>query len=140
MRKLITVILVLALLLPALALAEQDPIVGYWYAYYDGAVYPEFMQSFGNYDSAISLYYFAENGSIILLENDMKDGSATPTFTSCGKWEKKLFSYNFSIIGLGEGTIELQTDTMKIAPSSYNGMKMTLRKIISFNPYKDFSY
>lgn len=141
MKKLITIILVLALLLPAAALAaDPDPIVGYWYMYYDGVAYPEFVSNFGNYDSFLDLYFFAEDGTIMLLENAIKDGSATPTFTSCGKWEKKLFSYNFSIIGIGDGTIELNTDTMKIAPSSYNGIKMVLRKIIPFNPYKDILY
>ena len=42
MKKLIAVIMILALLAPAAVLADRDPIVGSWYFLYDKALYPEF--------------------------------------------------------------------------------------------------
>jgi len=140
MKKLITIILVLALLLPAAALADQDPIVGYWYLYLDGKAYPELMKNIGDYDSIVDLYYFAEDGTVMTLENVLKNGSATPTYTSQGKWEKSLFAYSFSIIGLGDGKISIKDDSLELTLPNNNGLKMRLRKIVQFNPYKDYFY
>ena len=140
MKKLITIILVLALILPAAALAERDPIVGYWYMYVDGNAYPELAANFGDYDSILSMFYFAEDGTVMILENAMKDGAATPRFANQGKWEKNLFAYSFNIIGFGDGKITVKDDRIEFAPSSYNGVKIPLLKIVTFNPYKDYIY
>lgn len=141
MKKLLAIILILAMLLPSAVLAaDPDQIVGYWYFYLDGNKYPELMKNLGDYDSLIDMYYFAEDGTVMVLENAMKDTSGTPKFTSQGKWEKILFGYNFSIIGLGDGKVTVKDDSMELTLPNYNGLKMRLRKIIQFDPYSDYFY
>lgn len=140
MKKLITVILVLALLLPAAALgSDPDPIVGYWYMFIDLKAYPELSAAYGDYDHLISLYYFDESGVIYLLENDVKAGSASPVFTGGGKWEKAQDGYNVSIIGLGETTLSISDDIALLNVTKYS-VSAKLRKIITFNPYTDYVY
>lgn len=139
MKKLISVILILALILPAFALASgADPIVGCWYIFIDLTMYPELVSTFGDYDQMLSLYYFDGSGLIYGLENDVKDGAATPIFSGAGKWEKTLFGYNVSIIGFGDVTITVDGDIAMLKANSNGAMK--LRRLIPFNPYADYSF
>ena len=138
MKKLITFTLILALLLPATVLAEErDPIVGNWYILFDGNIYPEIKSAVGNMDSDLSVYYFNADGSIMLLDNPITDGSSDPTFAACGKWEIINDAYKYSIIGLGTGNILLSGDELLVELSEY-GIYMVMRKIIPFNPYEDY--
>lgn len=141
MRKLITMILILALALPALTLAEEpDPIVGCWYTFIDNSRYPELMKNYGDYDYVLSAYLFAEDGKIYLLENDVKDGAATPVFYCCGAWDKAqdIRKYNYKIMGIGEGTIRLEEggDMYLIM----GDLSLHFRMMFPFSPYRDMSY
>jgi hypothetical protein len=138
MKKLLAVILILALLLPAFVLAETDPIVGYWYMYIDMKAYPELVTMFGDYDHILSMFYFDESGFIYQLENDVKDRKSTPYFTSGGKWEKSAAGYNVSIIGIGETTMIVDGDTA-LLKNKYASIYLKVRKLVPFNPYTDFS-
>ena len=144
MKKLITIIMILATLLPAAALAiDRDIIVGYWYMFIDGDFYPEFMANFGDYDYILSAYFFAEDGTIYLLEADMKDGSASPAFVSCGKWKKVkgIRTYSYKIMGLGEGTLKVEEGgDMYLGIPGSDSASMHLRKISPFSPYTDYKY
>lgn len=139
MKKLFAFILVLAFLFPSFAFAEDtDPLVGYWYIFVDLQVYPEMTTTFGDYDNMLSVYYFDPTGIIYLLENDVKDGAATPSFTGSGRWKKADSGYNVSIIGIGETTLNFY------GPSAYlripgSSISMKLRNLTRFNPYKDYS-
>ena len=139
MKKLIALILILALALPAAALAasKRDPIIGYWYIFLDVVQYPELKSSLENYDHGISMYYFDDSGIIYLLENDVKDCVSTPSYASTGKWEKTGSGYNVSILGIGETTLSLDGDAALLKLPSYP-LSMKLRKIYTFNPYTDY--
>ena len=139
MKKLLSIILILALLLPAAAPADSpDPIIGCWYMYIDGEKYPEFLQNIGTYDSTMSIYYFRSDNTIALLENDIVYGAAQPTYASVGRWEKSGDGYRCSIIGLGECTVTLWAESAMVAPDQNQGVSMKIRKIVPFNPYKDY--
>lgn len=136
MKKLFVVFLALLLLLSFSVVSYADSCIGYWYMYVDGSQYPEFMANYGNFDSVLSLYYFSESGKIFLLENDMLNESATPSFVCCGKWEKDDSSYKYSLFGIGEGTFSAIATLMKLdSPNSYS---MILRRVVPFDPYKDY--
>ena len=139
MKKVFAFLLAVCLLLPACAPAEdRDPIVGCWAMLIDGEKYPEFMQSFGNYDSMMSIYYFLSNGTIMLLENDVTNGTAQPYYTSSGKWEKSGNVYKCSIIGIGSCTMTLRAETAIFELESTPGVSMKLRYIRPFDPYSDY--
>lgn len=138
MKKLFAAVLILALLLPAAVLAEgRDPIIGCWYAYFDGEIYPEIKAAYGNIDNELSVYYFNADGSIYTLDNTIIDGSAEPTFAACGKWEIINGVYQFSIIGMGTGDIHLSGDELHAAIPGTE-LYMVMHKIIPFNPYADY--
>ena len=143
MKKLVTIILILALLLPAAAgaLGKNDRIVGFWYMFMDGTYYPEVAASYGGYDYALSAYFFSPDGTISLLENDIKDGVATPTFMSCGKWEKSGFNkYSAQILGIGDCTIDIEDNGNMYLTLLSTKMKVHLRLMIYADPYRDYSY
>lgn len=140
MRKLFAFLLAVCLLLPACAPAEdRDPIIGCWAFLVDGEKYPEFMQNFGDYDSMMAIYYFLSDGTVMLLENDMKDKAAQPVFASVGVWEKTGDVYSCSIIGLGSCSLSFWAESLMIAPEQNPGVSMKLRLIRPFNPYSDYS-
>jgi len=138
MRKLITITLILALLIPAAALADdQDPIIGCWYLYYDAYIYPEFASTYGNVESEVSIYYFLPNGSIMLLDNPIKGESSTPTYSGCGRWQKTDNGYTYSLVGLGEGDARITDNGVELQlPGST--VYMVMRSLIPFNPYADY--
>ena len=113
MKKLLAFILILALLLPAAALAED--IVGTWYMLYDKTVVPEMAASFDNCDLIVASYSFMPDGSIILTENDVKDGNSEPHYGPTGKWEANGSEYTYSIMGLGSGRAVEGAGTAAIA-------------------------
>lgn len=136
MKRLFVALLSFLLLLSFSVSTYADSCVGYWYMYIDGSQYPEFMANYGNFDSALSLYYFSESGKIFLLENDMLNESATPSFVCCGKWENDGPSNKFSLFGVGEGTCSAVATLMKLDyPNSHS---LFLRRVVPFNPYKDY--
>ena len=136
-------ILILALALPVAATATvSDLIVGYWYMFIDNDTYPEMMQNLGDYDYVLSAYLFTEDGTIYSLENYIKDGKSTPTFLSCGTWEKAkgIRNYTYKMMGVGEGTIHVE-EGGDMYLSTHDGQMYThLRMIFRFNPYSDFSF
>ena len=138
MKKLITIIMILAFLLPAAAMAEEDPIVGAWYLYFDSNVSPEFKQNFGN-DFIVSVYLFMKDGTILMTETDILDGSSQPMFGSAGKWSKETKDYKYSIVGLGEGKLFLEDERMNLQLNGTTSY-MQFRKMYPFNPYQDYIY
>lgn len=140
MRKLIAVVLVILLLLPAAALAA-DPIVGCWYVHMDLKTYPELRATYGNYDTIVDLYFFDESGVIRAIEGVITDGACTPTFGGVGKWEKNLFGYNVSLLGFGDSTMTVSGDEAKMKLSN-SGMDLTMkfRRLVVFDIYNDYEF
>lgn len=142
MKKLITLLLILALALPALALAEEpDPIVGGWYLFHDNSKYPEMASNFGNNDYVFSIYFFSTDETVYLLESDIKDGASTPVFMSAGTWQKAEgeLKYNCKLIGFGEVIIQL-TKSGEMYLASQSGVYLHMKWAFPFNPYEDFVY
>ena len=139
MKKVLALILILAVLVPAAALSDRDPILGCWYIFIDSGLYPEIAGNMSGYDNALSLYYFTEDGIIYILENDVKDNMSTPLFQGNGKWTKSGNEYSYSLIGIGEGKLVIKDDILEIwNPNGEAAMK--LRRIVPFNPYADYVY
>lgn len=141
MKKLIAFIMILAMLLPAAALAE-DPIVGCWYINIDLFKQPEMRASYGNCDRIIDVYIFDESGTITLIEGVITDGACTPSYSAQGKWEKTLSGYNVSIVGFGKTTMTINGEEalLKIPNDQAVNASMKLRRLIPFDMYSDYSF
>ena len=138
MIKLLAVLLIFALLLPALALADDlDPIVGHWYFLYDSNVSPELAPNFGDYDFIILVYSFLADGTILQAEIDVKDKSGTPFSSAAGKWEKDGYNYSFSIIGFGSGKAFIENDCLLLETQTPN-IYLRVRKLAPFDAYSDY--
>ena len=142
MKKLITIILALALILPASALAvETDPIIGYWYMFIDCKQYPEFASVVGYADNIFTMYYFHADGSVSAVSATMKDGSLTPEASAFGKWEKESDgNYMGKLFAMGNVPLELKDDTLIMYTKTSPKMGTVLRRIVSFDPYSDYVY
>ena len=111
MKRLLAVVLILALALPALALADQDYIVGSWY------VCSGFMDSPDEY-LEIDTIHFTPDGNIIGNRYTL----TTSGITSCkdysiiGLWTKENDRYYINM-GSGPEEIVLESNTM-FFPSS----------------------
>ena len=143
MKKLIAVVLILALLLPAGALASSnDLIIGFWYLLVDNGRYPELMKNYGDFDYVLSAYLFSEDGNIYLLESDIKDGAATPIFSCCGTWEiaQGIRKYSYQMMGLGQGSIRLEEGGDMYISVQNDSFSLHLRMMFPFNPYLDYVY
>ena len=143
MKKLLALILILALALPALALATpSELIIGCWYMLVDNDWYPEMMKNLGDYDYTISVYIFSGDGNIYVMEGDIKDGAAEPFFHACGTWEKAngTGQYTYRIIGLGEGSVRVEEGGHMYMLIPDSQLSMHMRKMIPFNPYTDYIY
>ena len=135
MKKLITIILLLALITPMAALADRDPIVGSYYALQDYKLYPETAPD-DSIDMIIMVLTFYEDGTIMNTENDISGRTGKQVFSSAGKWEKTDTGYKISLIGLGEGEGILEEDAVLIPLQNFGHLR--LHKLITLNPYKDY--
>ena len=141
MKKLIALLLILIMILPAASLAEdRDPIVGCWYMYYEKESFPELAETYNNNDYIIMVLIFTGDGTILTNETDIKDKAGTPVTYSAGKWQKNGSSYKFSIIGIGQGLIEIENDCILLQPSEYQNIFMKFRKLVPFDPYSDYIF
>ena len=139
MKKLITVILILTLILPAAASADDpDPIVGNWYFLYDKSKCPELSSTFNGLDLAISVYWFTENGIIYSSEVSVLGEKGTTGYSPVGKWEKDDSGYHYSIIGIGESNLILENDEMLLNLPTNPTFYMRIRRMLPFNPYQDY--
>ena len=139
MKKLITLILILVLALPAAAGAEDtDPIVGCWYSLYDKSVVPEMAPLFDDMDYNVTIFFFASNGSVYALVNQIKDYSGSPLFGPMGKWEKKDGIYSYNLMALGSGSCYMDDDGLWL---NVNDMyDVNYKKMDPFSPYTGYRY
>jgi len=139
LKKLIIAILVLALVLPAAAMAEdQDPIIGCWYFLFDKRAYPEIGSLFDNADISLSIYSFSQNGIIMSADTTVVGEEGTQRYIVAGRWEKKDNKYQYSILGVGEGEMIIEDDQLFFSVQDLQGYYMILRRMVPFNPYKDY--
>lgn len=143
MRKLITMLLIAAMLLPAAALAEEsDPIVGYWYLYIDIDLYPEMAGAYNGKDYIIDLYHFMGDGTITgaVIEQTGREGTAT--FHPVGKWQKEDNHYIISIFGAGNADLHIKNGLLYFNLKPLNGVDsyIVLRSMTALNPYSEIVY
>lgn len=138
MKKLIAVIMILILVVPAAALADRDPIVGSWYFLYDKSVYPELASSFGNADVSFSVYWFTESGTIMSTDLSATGTTGEASFATAGRWSKADYGYTYSIIAIGEGTVLLDDDRILLSLQSVDNYYMAMPRMVPFNPYRDY--
>ena len=138
MKRALCILLVALILVPCFSLAEEK-IVGSWYFYYSKALYPEFSSTYSDSDHAINIYTFLEDGSVLCTAITITGTNGTPLFSSAGKWEKKLFGYEYNILGLGDGSASVSGDTLLLKPSKY-AFSIQLRKLSPFDFYHDYIY
>lgn len=141
MKRFAALLIVLLLLSSSAVAADRDEIIGNWYMYVDGELYPEFVANFAPCNEVFCLYSFRSDGTITLLELDLQGNTGTPVFSTVGKWEKNGLGYSYSIIGLGSGNVKLQNDELLVSiQTAYVSGYMRLYKITAFNPYSDYIF
>ena len=136
MRKLLALILILALTVPAAALAYDDQIVKAWYFYYDKNVTPEMAASFGEYDNMLTIYFFMEDGTITSVNCNVQNKTGETSYLAAGKWEKDGDNYKYSIIGVGQGRCFIENDDLLLQLK--DSLYMRLRSLTFYSPYEDY--
>ena len=139
MKKFVTIILTVVLLLSVSFADSNDPIIESWYMFYNKNITPEFADSFGNYERIIAIYTFNADGSISCLEHDY-DGTAnsSPVYAGVGKWEHDGVNYHYSIVGMGEGNAIVKDGSLYIGLNN-NAIYLRLNKLAVLNPYADYT-
>lgn len=115
MKKLITITLILALLLPVAVLAEApDPIVGAWYMMLDYRQGPQTAETKGK-KLMILIMIFEEDGTLswITSDSDETNGIVVQGET-VGTWSRNGNNYNVNIIGTGTNRAELTDDRLLV--------------------------
>ena len=135
MKKLVAVVLLLAMIAPAAALSERDPVVGSYYTIQDYSLYPEMASTGGGVDMIIMVLTFYEDGTIMMTENDITGKDGKQVFSALGKWTKTNTSYNVSLIGWGEGDLIIEENSVLIPVQEMGHLRM--HKMEPMNPYKD---
>lgn len=128
MKKLIAVILFLALLLPAAALAD-DPIVGTWYTY-SGIVEDPEIRKQAYYE--ISLFHFSEKGEVFSSTYDISEEGVTDCkdYKMIGMWTKEGSDYYINIGFEGAVKLSFDNDELFFPVSSYS---IRLHKLVPVN-------
>ncbi|MBO7711764.1 MAG: hypothetical protein J6S50_03105 [Oscillospiraceae bacterium] len=116
MKKLLTIILILALAVPALALAEEtDPIVGAWYVIFNYKELPP-QPAIEEKDYVVNVFVFEPSGALTFFALDAKKDNTREAYADIsGKWTKKDDKYTYSGIGIGNNLgLELDGDIIKV--------------------------
>lgn len=113
MRKLVTIMLILALAVPAAVAAENDPIVGGWYIMldYNDMPYDDTLADGKNY--MIYMLFFEESGTISGFSGESIQGAGFYGYGSTlGTWLKNGDGYTVNIIGIGISNSTIENDRL----------------------------
>lgn len=115
MKKLITIILILALLLPAAAPAEQqDPILGAWYIMLDYSEYPATAESAGK-KYMLYIMIFEEDGTISGISGESLETTGLyANGSAIGTWQNNGGAYTVNMIGVGSNAAEFSGDRLLV--------------------------
>ena len=135
MKKLITVILILALAVPIVASAgDQDPIIGCWYMYLDAKDMSQDYIDEG-YLYELLILVFTPGGQILCQKSEFKESSGTVSdINYVGKWNKNDNEYIISIISVGENVAILK-DNILAACIFNSNQYVLLQKMHQFDVY-----
>ena len=113
MKKLIAIILILVMLVPAALAEEQDPIVGLWYVTFDYSAYPGDMTEIGDRSFMIYIVKFDDNGSVTVISAEAdKSGSIQAQGAKMGTWARNGDIYDVNILGIGSNKAELSDGSL----------------------------
>ena len=118
MKKLIAVLLILAVLIPVTAIAERDPIVGTWYIY-SGIVDDSELREQAYFE--LSLFHFTEDGNIFSSTYDVSDKGITTVkdYKVIGLWTVKDGKYFVNIWMTGAKEVEIEANSIFIPVNDY---------------------
>ena len=143
MKKLITIILTLSLLLPAAALAEdQDPIEGLWYFVIDINSYSADMQKkfeknihIRDTQREAHLFWFTENGeiyqSVTMFRTRQSEAQGAPIV---GTWTKTDDGKYNIVLDSQVSKTTIKDDKLFV---KFGDGQLALRKLETINPKKD---
>lgn len=139
MKKLLCVLLIVALFLPSAVLADEtDPIVGVWYICIDSADLASDLREQG-YSYGVMLFFFTEKGEIISADVEFNGSSGAVTEpTYIGKWEKKGKEYQTSIISAGVDRAWFEDDLLYVSFNKvqYHGFRKLTPIDLYYNIYR----
>lgn len=127
MKKLLAVVLILALALPALALADQDDIVGTWYFYSgladDPVLYFE-----------IDTIHFSPEGNIFSSRYTVSSSGVTTCkdYNIIGFWTKEDGHYYINLGLNGAEEIDIENNTVFFPVSESYKLRFTKMKPVNY--------
>ena len=137
MKKLLSLLLIISLLIPVFAFADDpDPIVGCWYVCLDTKdTTQEFVDQ--GYVFSTMVFAFTSDGSILAQSTDYKinSGESKGVYV-IGKWEKSNGEYQTSVYAVGVNEAKVDSEMMAACLLS-NGQYIILRRMVLFNPYTE---
>ena len=137
MKKLITIIMILALILPAVAMASPMDNTS-WYMYVDYSKYPEVQEQYGLHDHGISILTFLADHTVIRVEYRIKDSKISLVSITYGTWEHMSnLRYKYNIEGLGEGVVKYNRDLYVYLPGSSTDYAI-YKKLVKFDFETDY--
>ena len=132
MKKLIAVILILALLLPAAALAA-DPIMGAWYIMLDYSAYPA---DSGGKSLLLYVLLFDNQGKVFATTTEIMMDNTVNSLGDCvGEWSNNDGVYTVSLIGIGTSNPTIEDDRLII--KMYENIHYSMRKLDFGSWYTD---
>ena len=81
MKKLITMLLIMTLLLPAMAHGESTDVTGKWSMYVDATRLSDDLRAVFQYDLLVYDLYLFRNGAAYMTKLDIKKGTNDPDFS-----------------------------------------------------------
>lgn len=123
MKKLLCVLLIIALLVPVMAFAD-DPIVGAWYVMFDYKDYPQSAETAGK-NCMLYMLFFDQSGVISGLSAEYADTGWTASASVVGTWSNSDGTYTVNLIGIGSFPAEFSNDRLlvKIAENAWYSMR-----------------
>lgn len=102
MKRLITIILIITLAVPAAVIAEQDPIVGGWYIMFDYHDMPYTDPSADGKNYMIYTLFFEESGTIAGFSGESTQNIGfLGSGATYGTWQKDGDVYTVNLFGIG---------------------------------------
>lgn len=140
MKRILSLILALVLMIPAFALGEdQEHIVGLWYFAGNTKDFIDTLPAqFSNVVYMIILLNIEADGTIRYYEIDLTANDST--FTNAeklGQWTKKNGVYSASVIGVGEKTVYLNATSGEMRIMMVPGVYYNFYKATEMNWFND---
>ena len=112
MKKLITVLLILSMIMPAAALADSDPIVGAWYIMLDYRESP--VPDYTGKSYMLYIMIFEEDGAISGISGEHLATGLYASGSTIGSWKKENGKYSVNVVGVAPGYAEFSENRLLV--------------------------